>query len=71
MIMIQSKDNDILSLLDKHLSVFYHEATGLQYSIKKEKHWNVHIIHIRSRDEEVRKKFRIINRQWSTTVPMS
>ena len=38
MLMIQKRDNDILSLSDKHQSFFYHKATGLLISIRKGKH---------------------------------
>ena len=38
MLMIQDKDNDILSLPDKNRSVFYHEATGLRILRVKGKH---------------------------------
>ena len=38
MLMIQKKDNDILYLPDKHLSVFYHEAKGFRTSIGNVKH---------------------------------
>ena len=37
-LMIQKKDNDMLSLSEKSLFVFYHEETGFQTSRGKGKH---------------------------------
>ena len=61
--MIHNKDYDILSLSDQSLYVFYHEAKCFQTSRVNRKHSNIHIIHIRIRDQEVGKKFRIGIRQ--------
>ena len=57
--MVEKKDNDILSLSDKSLYIFYHEAKGFKSSRRNGKQLNMHIIHIRIRDQEVGKKFRI------------
>ena len=66
----KNKYIDILSLSDKQLYVFYHEVNGFQTSWGKGKHWDIHILHIRSRDKNIRKKFRIRIRQWVTAVPL-
>ena len=56
--MIQKKD-DILSLPEKSLYVFYHEVTGFLASRGNGKHSNKRIFHIRIRDQDVGRKFRI------------
>ena len=61
--MIQKKYDDILSLSDKSLYVFYNEATGFLASRGNGKHSNMHIVHIIIRDQEVGSKFRIRIRQ--------
>ena len=69
--MIQKKDDEILSLSDYHHYGFYCEATGLQTSRGNGKHWNMHVVHIKSHNEEVRNKFKNRIRQWTTAVPPS
>ena len=56
MLMLKNKYNDIQSMSDEYLYILYHEETGFLTSRGRGKHWNLHIIHIRSHDEEFRKK---------------